>query len=81
MFAAVVQVKGGGAMNTKYFRVEGGHVARYTVGGESLSGAEVLRDGKWVPTTPAELAWNANPISEERALKQIEEEMKDTARC
>jgi len=66
-------------MNTKYFSTEDHHVARYTVGGESLSGAQVLRDGVWEPTTPAELAFNANPISEEEGLKQIAKEMKEAA--
>lgn len=51
-----------------YYISEGRLVARCDDNGDSLSNAEVWRHGKWEPTTPAELVWNAQPISEEKVL-------------
>jgi len=60
-----------GTKKRYYYVNEGRLVARCDDNGESLSNAEVLRHGQWEPTTPAELVWNAQPISKEEALSYL----------
>lgn len=57
-----------------YYVSEGRHVARCDVTSGYYENAEILRDGVWVPTTPAELLWNAQPITEERAMRLLQEQ-------
>lgn len=55
-----------------YYISEGQYVARCDVTPGYYENAEVLRNGKWVPTTPAELIWNAQPITEEWAMRLMQ---------
>ena len=58
-------------MSTQFYWTEDRHVARMSLGGTSYSGAGVLRDGKWVSTNPAELAWNAQKITRTEAITNL----------
>ena len=58
----------------KRYYISEGHVARLTDTGEDYRNAEILRDGVWEPTKPANLVWKAQPLTEEEGLKLIARE-------
>jgi hypothetical protein len=53
-----------------YFWTEDRHIARMEGVDGAYKNAGVLRGDKWVPTMPAELLWNANPVTKEEAIKR-----------
>ncbi len=55
-------------MAKSYFSTEERNIARLDETSDCYRNAEVLRDGKWMKTYPAELLWNANPITRAKAI-------------
>lgn len=55
----------------EYFWTEDRCIGRLDKGKGMYTNAEVLRDGKWVVTAPAELLWNANPITKAKAIVNL----------
>lgn len=58
-------------VETLFFWTEARHLARLEKAGGVYKNAEVLNDGKWVKTYPAELLWNANPLSKDKAIENL----------
>jgi hypothetical protein len=60
-----------------FYWTEDGHVGRLLKAGGVYRDAVVLRDGQWVATFPAELLWNANPISKAEAVVNLTKWVRD----
>ena len=54
----------------RYFSTENQSIGRLEETEEDYRNAEVLREGEWVSVPPAELLWNAGPISREEAIER-----------
>jgi len=61
----------------RYYWTEDRHIGRLQEAGGQYEKAEVLRDGKWQETTPAELIWNANLITRKEAIVNLVKYVRD----
>jgi len=57
---------------TRYFYTsEGQDIARLNETSTEYNNAEILRDGKWEKTFPAELLWNMEPVTKDEAIEKL----------